>query len=323
MSKVNDLPPPETPPSGATSPPKPSDVTPLPPSVSNHTPSIQNLVAWAPLYLSKTDRVINHLSALLSSPSGTDRLLCTLGYTSLLTSTVATSISQRQLHTRARSIIEKAFALPANTTVIINASELKIPGSRLLVAGKRLKALNGLISDFRIFVRLWGLVGLWGWGKSVLLRIHKERNKGSPMEKDDESSDRVGTGIEAAQVLVNILYQFLENGAYLSSKGVLGWNTEKQNWAWIWSSRFWMTHVGLDFIRLAREWSKKGKDAEEQEKLIWKWRREMVVNAAYAPLTLHWSLEKGLVGDFWVGVFGSIAGLGGLREAWRVTGAGI
>ena len=142
--------------------------------------------------------------------------------------------------------------------------------------------------------------------------------------------------ISYAQVLVNIFYQYLENGAYLASKGVLGWSAEKQTRAWVWSSRFWMAHVGLDFIRLYHEYVMRRRRGTLEERRTagskgdvitelgyseWRsqWRREMVVNMAYAPLTVHWSLEKGLVGDFWVGLFGSVAGIAGFRELWKNT----
>lgn len=139
-----------------------------------------------------------------------------------------------------------------------------------------------------------------------------------------------------SQVAVNILYQYLENGAYLASKGVMGWSTEKQNKAWVWSSRFWMAHVVLDFGRLYREWTLRKQRGTEEERRTdgpkgdvitergeeeWRasWTKEMVVNLAYAPLTLHWSLEKGLVGDFWVGLLGSVAGVLGLGTLWKNT----
>ncbi len=84
-----------------------------------------------------------------------------------------------------------------------------------------------------------------------------------------------------------------------------------------------MLHVGLDFVRLWREArlrSVKGKDKEGDER-VWKakWRREMVVNLAYAPLTLHWSLENGFADDFWVGLLGSVAGVAGFRDLWKTT----
>lgn len=162
---------------------------------------------------------------------------------------------------------------------------------------------------------------MWKWGKRVLLDLWE----------DGGEKDWVGKRIEAVQVIVNVLFQYLENGAYLSSKGVLGWDKEKQNRAWAWSSRFWAMHVGLDFWRLGREWVKrrekgKGKEVDDgvvdvgEEEWKAKWRREMVVNMAWAPLTLHWSVEKGLVSEFWVGVFGSVAGITGARELWKQSG---
>lgn len=133
-----------------------------------------------------------------------------------------------------------------------------------------------------------------------------------------------------AQVLSILIYQYLENGAYLASKGVLNWGKESQNKVWVWSSRFWMAYVGLDFARLFREYylkkrrtstKEKGEEATEQEEAEWAstWRRELVVNSAWAPLTLHWSLETGLVNDFWVGVFGSVAGVVGISNLWKNT----
>jgi hypothetical protein len=47
--------------------------------------------------------------------------------------------------------------------------------------------------------------------------------------------------------------------------------------------------------------------------------KQMIINAAYAPMTIHWSLENGLVGDFWIGVFGSTAGAMKLGALWRST----
>ena len=43
------------------------------------------------------------------------------------------------------------------------------------------------------------------------------------------------------------------------------------------------------------------------------------VNVGYLPLTLHWSLTKGLISDGWVGFFGMIAGLASWRMQWKAT----
>ncbi|TVY88321.1 hypothetical protein LAWI1_G007154 [Lachnellula willkommii] len=305
MSEISGIPQPDTSPSSSIPIPTPSP--PKPPPV----PSIQTLKSWAPLYLSKTDRTITHLNKILSTPSGTDSFLCTLRYTTLLSSVLLSSLSLSRIHKHALSLIEAAISLPPNTTVIIDTSS--IPRSRLLVTAQRLKALSSLVSDFRIFARLWGLLGLWAWGKSAWL---------------EPSKDIVLARIAYAQVFVNVCYQYLENGAYLSSKGALGWNGEKQGWAWVWSSRFWMAHTVLDLGKLYHEWQVrrgKGGDGDEEVKEkseeVWRglWKKQLVVDLAYAPLTVHYSLENGLMGDFLVALFGSVAGLTGFRYLWRNT----
>ena len=94
-----------------------------------------------------------------------------------------------------------------------------------------------------------------------------------------------------------------------------------------------MGHVGLEGGRLGREWvlrrravRARGGRAEELDVKVERvreesrWWREVLVNAAYAPLTVHWSLEGGWVGEDVVGVLGVVAGVVGLREVWGRTG---
>ncbi|KAL2075534.1 hypothetical protein VTL71DRAFT_477 [Oculimacula yallundae] len=309
MSEISGIPPPDTDPSKAI-----PIAVPIPhPRPARLPSSVRNIQAWLPLYLSKTDKSLTRLSDILSTPSGTDTLLLTVCYTSLLTSSILSSISLSRIRQQARAVIEKAISLPPDTTLYISTSNIR--PSRLLIISARLNALSELISDFRLFARLWGLLGIYSWGKGVW---------------NQDGGDQVVRGIAGVQVLSNIAFQYLENMAYLSSKGVWDWSSDKQNKAWAWSSRFWALHVLLDFVRLVRERSVqrkvvrfKGREKEDQreEEEFWaRWRRELVLNMAYAPLTIHWGLEKGLLTEFWIGVFGSVAGLTGLREMWMKSG---
>ncbi|KAA6408249.1 MAG: hypothetical protein FRX48_07991 [Lasallia pustulata] len=178
--------------------------------------------------------------------------------------------------------------------------------------------LADLIDDFRIFLRLWGLLGILAWAKSV---------------SETPPHDTILHTITWAQIVVNTLYQLLENGAYLASHHVLPRSEQKVNRWYLWSSRFWMGHVGLEFVRLAREWALRklvaeargGKAKElgakwERVREEGRWWREVRVNAAYAPLTVHWSVDKDWVGERVVGGLGMVAGWIGLRELWRRTG---
>jgi len=176
-----------------------------------------------------------------------------------------------------------------------------------------------VISDFRIFARLFGLLGIWTWAKDVW---------------HTPPADAVEEKIVKAQVIVNVFFQILENGAYLASKNVLNWSESKQNKAWLWSSRFWATHVLLEFWRLGRVWRMRVKDTGidgAEEKMTGKegeielkerewtkeWIKSLVVNAAWAPLTIHWSTDGGLISDAWVGAFGSLAGIVGVGRLLR------
>ena len=68
-----------------------------------------------------------------------------------------------------------------------------------------------------------------------------------------------------------------------------------------------------------------GVESEEKEGKVQRvrdearWWSEAYVNAAYAPLTVHWSLEQGCVSEAWVGFLGMVAGLVGFKELWEQT----
>ncbi|KAI9802718.1 MAG: hypothetical protein M1825_002740 [Sarcosagium campestre] len=252
----------------------------------------------------------------MSTSSGTDSLLATLNYTLLVLNTT----SRHLTHISRQSVA-------ARTPPRINLS-----------------ALTRLISDYRIFVRLWGLLSIYTWARST--------------PPDDTTLQR----ITYVQVAASAAFQALENGAYLAQHGVLvrGWSEERQAKAWVWSSRAWAVHVALDLVRLWRvrtirldEATALAKVADSQEpegshqiqaevvggdgqlekakntqqELLEKqqeeeeraWWREVIVNAAYAPLTLHWSVERGIFGDGVVGLLGSTAGVIRLMQVWKAT----
>ena len=156
------------------------------------------------------------------------------------------------------------------------------------------------------------------------------------------------------QVVACALYQGLENGAYLAGKGVLGWKKERIAKAWIWSGRAWCAYVALELARLGYEWGElKGQDVGRQRrksvesrgtgnegetvekgelelrmdkveddglKERWgKWYREIGVNVAYAPMTVHYSLEHGVLSEGAIGGLGAVVGALSIGQAWRET----
>lgn len=61
---------------------------------------------------------------------------------------------------------------------------------------------------------------------------------------------------------------------------------------------------------------------ENEKEAAAKYWRSVATNAAYAPMTLHYSMEKGFMGDSWIGALGLAASAVGLGEVWRSTAAG-
>ncbi|CAE7022435.1 hypothetical protein CFE70_003149 [Pyrenophora teres f. teres 0-1] len=331
-------------PDASTNPPSPSpNATPAPPPP--RATLIRKLRILLLRSLSKTahttDLTLVRLDTLLSTPSGIDTLLCTTSYTLTLLSALLSKLLQRRLTTIASDIASKAdgILLPGETLIA------EIPASsstkRIAQVLEGSKALAEVISDYRIFVRLWALVGLYTWARATYLE---------PLAQGPGRKEKFLRALTWASIASCVGSQVLEDGAYLASKGVLtgdGWAGEtgkkRENKWWMMSSRLWATYVGIELVRLGVEWwysspddsaAVGGKglgDGEKEDKIeveerrksrkleSWHWWKDLVSNIGYAPMTLHWSLEEGLLSELGVGVCGMIAGGALLVDAWGST----
>ena len=111
----------------------------------------------------------------------------------------------------------------------------------------------------------------------------------------------------------------------------------------MWSARAWGVYVGLELGRLgweARKWNQgrgeggndggrgkgeaelvvKEKETEGKEEgdVDWeKWKREVGVNAAYAPMTVHYSMEGGVLSEGAIGALGVVVAWLTMGKVWR------
>ena len=278
---------------------------------------------------SGTDRTIFHLAKLLSTPEGTDALLCTTCYTLTLVHALLSRLLEKRLSSIATEIAEKADGVlfPGETLI----ATLPAPTSTKLIAQTvgSAKAVSDLISDYRIFVRLWSLVGIYTWGRTTYQ---------DPLPENAGAKEKTLRALTWASITSCVVCQVLEAGAYLSSKGALTsarWTGEagkaRENEWWIWSARFWAAYVGIEVVRLGvmrynRSPSSSAPvvngDGEKEDKIRleesiraekeenWAWWKDLVSNLAYAPMTVHWSLEQGLLGDAGIGLCGMVADIG-------------
>jgi hypothetical protein len=259
-----------------------------------------------------SSEILDHLVRYLSTWNGSDKLFMIIQY--------AVELIVPLLNARAR--IQHRLGLRKDPTSS---------------AAQGWTKFGGIVSDSRMLWRIWGLLPIFQW------LISLERNP---------PPTRNLLTIERLQGWSMLAYYPLEHIYYLCSHGIipssipsfssLFSSTGKRipinaDAIGIWSCRFWALYVMLQFAHLQddrkllqlreRSLSKaKGKApaiAGELEELRKRWDsywNELIANIGYLPLTIHWSLEKGLFSnDAWIGAFGLIAALASFRSGWKAT----
>ncbi|KAJ5159610.1 uncharacterized protein N7482_006614 [Penicillium canariense] len=266
--------------------------------------------------LTAVDVTIRRLDLLLSTAGGQERVLATVNYVASILHHLCASMPWIAVQTRLRLLarLKGRAASPAGKT-----------GQ----TASKWASLSSLASETRCNLRLFGLLPLWIWGSETL--------KSPP-------ADPIIHALTALQVISNVIYQFLENVAYLASKGVVSKRFVDKyggidKW-YIWSTRGWFGHIFFEFFvlwrqhilrkrRLATQRTAAGNietkeiKAEDKEALrleIRSWRKSLVNNTIWAPLCLHWCLEKGIgIPESLTGLISFMAGAWSLHDHWAGT----
>ena len=267
------------------------------------------------LFNSKANNQFDRFSRILSTSQGIEASLTLVEYAATL------------LHVQFERLVNAKLERLATTTAA-NASRTLSPGETLIATltvptptvyltelHGVAKALALLAAEARSFLRLWGLLGLWMWARRVAL---------------NGSRDVVLRAVEWTQIVANAGYLFFEYVAFLARKGVLSRVSEpRQARYWVLSGRFFAVHVVAEYVRLWRlrklssAWkadsegdtrdSEKEAKSKEDKAAFW---RALVINIAYTPMTLHWSMEGGCLSDSLFGFLGTVAGVVGFKEIW-------
>ncbi|KAI1367785.1 hypothetical protein F5Y08DRAFT_297603 [Xylaria arbuscula] len=315
--------------------PVPSSTAPVPAPKPKPMP-LGELLAATP---SNVDAFLAHLQRCMTTPSGIDTVLQFVGYSSRLTAAILSTLVQPALQRSASRLIALASALPPQATLIFDAKTLPSSSAALaLNLSRKLKALSVLMSEARTIMRLWGLLSMYFWGRSLILNLRRKKQQQQAGEKSSTATtpteSTFETGLSWSQLAVCIGYQTTENILYLASKGVLDVAPKTQGKLGLWCARCWGSFVGLELIRLFHESSKRSKRtraekfaggktvaAVEREEREWKatWRKTVARNLAWAPLTVHLSVEKEIVSELGIGALGSIPSVIQMYDLWRNT----
>lgn len=239
---------------------------------------------------------LGRLCKWLSTLVGTDQLIMLIQYTL----DIITHHMDSRTPTRILSLLNRFFPFLGTQTIKQSSSTSPISA--------RLKKLSLIFADVRVFLRLQGIIPTYQW----LLQTHA-----SP------PSDPTLATVEKLQTYANMLYFPLENAAYLASHDIIPMSKRTETDLWLWSVRFWATHVALEFIRLYRERQirKKGKEKEKETNDGGRrgdrtWWAQLIMNLAYAPQTIHWSVEGGVFRDIEIAYAGVIAAIASIYLGW-------
>jgi len=196
--------------------------------------------------------------------------------------------------------------------------------------------LSSFIGDSRTLWRIWGLLPIFQWLISL--------------ERSPPATRKLLT-IERLQGWSMLAYYPLEHLYYLGARGIIPatitspfslFSAKKTklslnfNKIALWSTRFWAAYVFLHFAHLVedrkllklryksiRKAKGSGLSVKEKEEIEQRWDAfwsEVVINLGYLPLTIHWSLEKGLFkNEAWVAAFGLVAAVASFRAGWKAT----
>ncbi|RKO87905.1 peroxisomal biogenesis factor 11 [Blyttiomyces helicus] len=184
----------------------------------------------------------------------------------------------------------------------------------------RISNLSGPVSDFRILLRYYGLLPLVQW---IIAS-----------EASPAPTPRLQL-LGRLQNLVNLAYYPLEHAYWLGLHQVVPMTDKTRDRIGIWSCRFWAAYVVLYFAQLWEEHrglvvreravaKKLDGDAgavKAEKRALCEERKALyintVINAAYFPLTVHWSLESSSFPDLGVGMCGTVAALAQFYTAWK------
>ncbi|KAE8829363.1 hypothetical protein PTNB73_06674 [Pyrenophora teres f. teres] len=260
----------------------------------------------------KVDQTILRLNKLLASPGGLSAFLSTFNYTLYILA-----------YAQTKSPAVSAFATRILSLVRPACDDAKISATVILKDGTLppIAALAVLISKARTTLRLFGLLPLYAWLRSLAA---------GPKLGTDIVLHRVAM-LQASSYFV---YQALENICLLADSGVVppsviaklnrGDSTTAR--LYLIAYRCWLGGVSCDFVRLMREWQLDSRrrairkqmvadgravaeyQDDEDKKFDKKWWTDFMIASAWFPMALHFSSAKGGIPGWNLGVMG-ICGL--------------
>jgi hypothetical protein len=187
-------------------------------------------------------------------------------------------------------------------------------------AAGRFQTLAGFLDEWQMINRMFGLLDvLVGTGK--FLREVRRR------KKENLAVDRKDIALEGLQHVSMIFFHLSEGAACLASKKILTLPSKRQNQLSFAAVRAWAVFTFLDLARGVIEYkkmTKRGdatspKEQKEGGQDMQQWRSQFLINLAWAPVTVHWGVDGGLLPDSLASLLAVYATSGIFKDVWKRT----
>ncbi|CAI6085220.1 unnamed protein product [Clonostachys chloroleuca] len=197
---------------------------------------------------------------------------------------------------------------------------IKALSPAIVKAAGRFQTLAGFLDEWQMINRMFGLLDvLVGTGK--FLREVRRR------KKENLAIGRKDIVLEGLQHLSMIFFHFSEGAACLASKKILTLPSKRQNQLSFAAVRAWAVFTFLDLARGVIEYKKmttrgdvrSPKEQKEGGQDMQQWRSQFFINLAWAPVTVHWGVDGGLLPDSLASLLAVYATSGIFKDVWKRT----
>ncbi|RGP71024.1 hypothetical protein FSPOR_3712 [Fusarium sporotrichioides] len=249
--------------------------------------------------IKKLDGFVSHLNRLMHTRDSHDAVILFLACAShFLATALETPVSERLQHwtTILSRLVLKNAPTRLSTSIPFSKLASHITTIRIYrqFLAERARAVSGILDDWQIITRLWGLLGIWAEAKEYLVSLTETRD--ADQERNDNPRDYFVSKVIKATYIFGLLgYLSFENLAWLTRRGVFKKSEKTESKLMILSLKGWGVYVFAELAQLFhdRSLTNRGLRVENEGSTI-QWRKRLVQMLIYAPVTVHWIKDGGL-----------------------------
>ncbi|CAH0043946.1 unnamed protein product [Clonostachys solani] len=247
-----------------------------------------------------------HLQQAVQSRQGQDAFLLFMGETSRLLAVLLELLK------------ESLSKIPQISRLSSQSAWIKAICPTMAKAAGRFQTLTGFLDEWQMINRMFGLLDVLVGTGQFLREVRRRR-------KENLAVDRKDIVLEGLQHVSMISFHLCEGAACLASKKILTLPSKARNQLSFAAVRAWAVFTFLDLARGVIEYkrmTKRGdttspKEQKEGGQDMQQWRSQFLINLAWAPVTVHWGVDGGLLPDSLASLLAVYATSGIFKDVWK------